>query len=250
MDFNNTLFSKTLNNKLKNAKSICILTGAGISAESGVPTFRDADGLWAKFKPEELANLDAFLNNPELVWSWYQHRRDIINHVKPNAGHFAVVEIEKNCPRFHLITQNVDGLHGRAGSKNILELHGNIMRSLCIQCGEFDQTAETSNITPRSHCETCNGRMRPDVVWFGEMLPPKIIQKATVESEACDLFFSVGTSSVVYPAAGLPILAKENGAYVVEVNAQKTEISHLCDESLLGLAGKILPQLVNVLLRR
>jgi NAD-dependent deacetylase len=225
---------------------VVVLTGAGISAESGVPTFRGEEGLWKKFRPEELATFDAFMANPQLVWEWYQYRRKIIEEIKPNPGHKALVEFQKYFDNFDLITQNVDGLHHQAGSKDIVELHGNIRKNKCIRCHrKYDTLEETLSGNP-PQCP-CGGNIRPDVVWFGEMLPEKTLSYAFDVSSKCGLFFSIGTSAVIHPAASLPSIAKRNGAYVVEVNLSPTEISHLVDESLWGKSGEILPQLLKFL---
>jgi NAD-dependent deacetylase len=238
-------FSAKLLALLQRAESACVLTGAGISAESGVATFRGPEGLWSKLKPEELANFNAFMKNPELVWEWYNYRRNIIHNVKPNPAHFALVKMEELVKEFTLVTQNIDNLHNRAGSKHVLELHGNIERSFCVSCGKFAGNVEVSveNKVPR--CSFCNGLVRPDVVWFGEMLPEGVFESAVKAASRCELFLTVGTSAVVYPAAALPVEAKRHGAYVVEINTEQTEISHYVDETLLGKAGEILPQLVR-----
>ena len=236
--------SEALKTLLSKETKVVVLTGAGISAESGVPTFRGEDGLWKKFRPEELATFDAFMANPELVWEWYEYRRKIIEEIKPNPAHLALVEFQNHFEEFDLITQNVDGLHNQAGSKNVVELHGNIKRNKCIRCGAQYETLEKTikGIPPKC---PCGGNVRPDVVWFGEMLPQDALNYAFKVSSDCDLFFSVGTSAVVHPAASLPLIAKRSGAYVVEVNIEPTEISHVIDESLIGKAGKIMPQLVK-----
>lgn len=232
--------SDVLKSKLVTQTKVVVLTGAGISAESGVPTFRGENGLWKKFRPEELATFDAFMANPQLVWEWYQYRRELIERVKPNPAHYALAEFQKFFENFTLITQNVDGLHQRAGCVDIVELHGNIKRNRCIQCEKIYETleVETEDFPPR--CE-CGGKIRPDVVWFGEMLPQNAIKIAFEVSSSCDLFFSVGTSAVVHPAASLPLMAKRSGAYLVEVNLEPTDLSHLSDELLLGKAGEIMP---------
>ncbi len=239
-----TSISDALKSLLSKKTKVTVLTGAGISAESGVPTFRGEEGLWKKFRPEELATFDAFMANPELVWEWYQYRRKIIEDIKPNPGHFALADFQNYFDKFDLITQNVDGLHHTAGSKNVIELHGNIKRNKCIQCGKKYETLEgtTEGIPPKC---PCGGNVRPDVVWFGEMLPQDALNYAFAVSSECDLFFSVGTSAVVHPAASLPLIAKRGGAYVVEVNISPTEITHVVDESLLGKSGEILPLLVK-----
>jgi NAD-dependent deacetylase len=241
----------TISNKLKSllehVESVCVLTGAGISAESGVATFRGVDGLWSKLKPEELANFDAFMRNPELVWEWYNYRRKIIHDVKPNAGHYALVQMEKYVNEFTLITQNIDNLHYRAGNKKVLELHGNIERSYCVDCGKFVENIEVTTAKKVPKCSLCNGIIRPDVVWFGEMLPDGVFKAATEAALRCELFFAIGTSAVVYPAASLPVTAKNQGAYIVEVNTERTEISHIVNETLICKAGEVLPLLINII---
>ncbi len=229
---------------IEKAESITVLTGAGISAESGISTFRAKDGLWSKFKPEELANVEAFLANPERVWEWYQHRRDILATAKPNPGHYALAEWEKLAPKFTLATQNVDGLHRVAGSQNILELHGNIRINRCQQCGteNTDETLVFKGKVP--NCERCGGMLRPGVVWFGEYLPEHELQAAFAAAESCDLLLTVGTSSQVYPAAALPEIARAAGAAVIEVNIEETPFTFLATRHLRGPAGEILPELV------
>ena len=235
-----------LRSLLQRVKSICVLTGAGISAESGVATFRGVDGLWSKLKPEELANFDAFMRNPELVWEWYNYRRQIVHDVKPNPAHYALARLEELVKEFTLVTQNIDNLHFRAGSKKVLELHGNIERSYCIDCGKFVKNVEVTMEKKVPRCSSCNGLIRPDVVWFGEMLPEDVFEAATEAANRCEFFFTVGSSAVVYPAANLPLIARKQGAYVVEINMERTEISHRVNETLLGKAGEILPQLVKI----
>jgi NAD-dependent deacetylase len=238
--------SEKLRSLLQNSESVCVLTGAGISAESGVETFRGSNGLWSKLKPEELANFDAFMRNPELVWEWYNYRKKIIHDVKPNPAHFALARMKELVRDFTLVTQNIDNLHIRAGSSNVLELHGNMERSYCIGCGKFASNVEVSSEQKVPHCPSCNGLIRPDIVWFGEMLPEGVFEAATEAANRCELFLTVGTSAVVYPAANLPLTARKNGAYVVEINLERTEISHSVHETLLGKAGEILPQLVKL----
>lgn len=223
---------------------VAVLTGAGISAESGVPTFRGEKGLWRKFRPEELANVDAFMANPDLVWGWYQHRREIINGVEPNPGHHALARLEKKTSDFSLITQNVDGLHRRSGSENILELHGNIQRNKCIRCGKMYDQLPDEDLESVPECE-CGGKIRPDVVWFGEMLPQDVIRRAFEAAERSVLFFSIGTSALVQPAASLPIAAKRSGAYLVEINVEPTMLTSLTDEFFEGKSGEILPAIIE-----
>ena len=237
-------FSGELMNRLKNAKVVSVLTGAGVSAESGVPTFRDPGGIWEKFRPEQLANFEAFMNDPDFVWSWYQHRREIMRDVKPNPGHYALAEMERIFPEFNLITQNIDNLHFRAGSKNVTELHGNIERNYCIKCRTFIDEVDVQEKKVLK-CKECGGLIRPDVVWFGEMLPRKALEFAEDRAANSDVFLSIGTSAEVYPAAMLPVIAKRSGAYAAEVNPQPTAITSEMDELLAGKSGVILTELVS-----
>jgi NAD-dependent deacetylase len=229
---------------LRKAKRITVLTGAGISAESGVPTFREAQsGLWAKFKPEELATPEAFRRNPKLVWDWYAWRREMVQTVEPNPGHHALAAMEARAPEFTLVTQNVDGLHQRAASKRVVELHGAITRTKCFEENiVVESWPETPSIPPR--CPQCGGYLRPDVVWFGEALPDGVFDAAVEASAACDVFFSIGTSSVVYPAASLPYEAARGGATIIEINPQATELTPAAAFSLRAKAGESLPALV------
>lgn len=230
--------------KLRDAQHVAVLTGAGTSAESGVPTFRDAlTGLWAKYDPQELATPQAFRRNPRLVWEWYAWRRNLVSTVEPNPGHFALAAIEKRVPDFTLITQNVDGLHQRAGSENIIELHGNLSRVKCFDEGRIiEQWDETEELPPR--CPHCGGLLRPDVVWFGEMLPVFALQRAIQVSRAADLFLTIGTSALVQPAASLPLEAVENGGILIEININETPLSAWMSYTLIGPSGIILSALV------
>jgi NAD-dependent deacetylase len=234
--------SKTDIERIKCAKHIVFFSGAGMSAESGIATFRGKDGIWNKFKPEELANFNAFMKNPNMVWEWYQYRRNIVRHALPNAGHLAIAEFQNYVPKVTVITQNIDNLHKRAGSKNIFELHGNIERNYCIRCKTFYNDIEEKVEIPQ--CK-CGGLIRPDVVWFGEYLPEDQFQGAEIATSECDLFFVVGTSAVVYPAASLIYTAKYSGTFIIEINIEKTEISSLTNKSLLGEVGKILPEILK-----
>jgi len=237
--------SPTLVRRIRSARHVTAFTGAGISAESGVPTFRGTDGIWVKFKPEELATMDAFMRNPELVWEWYVHRKKVIAEVRPNAGHEALVALERLCPHFAVITQNIDNLHRRAGSTTVYELHGNIERNYCMECGErvSNEAVLASSGVPQ--CPSCGGKVRPDVVWFGEMLPENEWEGAVRAARSSDVFFSIGTSAVVYPAASLPLMARESGAYLVEINPEPTPLTDHADEFLCGPAGEILPAIVR-----
>ena len=233
---------------LDHATSVAVLTGAGISAESGIPTFRDAlTGLWEKFRPEELATPEAFEANPKLVWDWYAWRRDKVREARPNAGHRALVQLERQCREhdvdFSLVTQNVDGLHRAAGSLRVIELHGNIRRVKCFDRHHPVQSwAEVDGVPT---CPTCGSLLRPDVVWFGEGLPPEALAAAIASARTCDVFLCVGTSTVVEPAASLPFMALEAGARVVEVNPQPTPLTARASVSLRGTASEILPLLTE-----
>lgn len=240
-------FSEEFIERLKTAKSIVFFTGAGISAESGIPTFRGKDGIWNKLKPEELANFNAFLKNPDMVWEWYQHRRSILQDKGPNPAHSAIAELENYYDELCVVTQNVDNLHRRAGSVKVYELHGNIERNYCIDCAEpFDDSKFDLNLKTVPRCEECGGLIRPDVVWFGEFLPQQVFAESERKAEASDICFIIGTSGVVYPAAYIPLSAKRAGSYLVEINIEETEISYVCDYSLFGEAGEIMPRIVEI----
>jgi NAD-dependent deacetylase len=222
-----------------------VLTGAGISAESGVPTFRGKEGLWGKFKPEQLATMEAFLASPDIVWEWYNWRRDLMSKVEPNPGHHALRDFEGFFDQFTVITQNVDNLHRLAGSARVLELHGNIYRNKCAECGSIIE--EVQDIDPHDipSCTQCGGRIRPDVVWFGELLPELVIREAFEVAEQVEIFFSVGTSAIVQPAATLPLVARRHGATLIEVNPERTPLSDFADFSFQARSGELLPQLIE-----
>ena len=221
---------------------VAVLTGAGVSAESGVPTFRGEKGLWRRYRPEELATPEAFARDPKLVWEWYDWRRQLIARCEPNAAHRTLAEMEEFFPNFTLITQNVDGLHQAAGSKRVLELHGNIWRVRCTAEGTVTENREVplKEIPPRCGC---GALLRPDVVWFGEPLPAEALEAAYRAAQNCDVMLVIGTSAVVQPAASLPIVALRSGTYVIEINPQETPLSPLVHESIRGPAGVELPKL-------
>ena len=230
---------------LRDARHVCVLTGAGVSAESGVPTFREAqDGLWAKYRPEELATPEAFLADPVLVWRWYRWRRDMVAEARPNAGHLALAKLADLVPRMTLVTQNVDNLHQRAGSTGVIEFHGNIFADRCFNDGSV-QVADEGTAAPV--CPDCGGHLRPGVVWFGEAIPEDALDKSCAAAVDCDVFLSVGTSALVYPAAGLADLAQQNGAVTVEVNPNPTVQAGHFDHALAGNSGTVLPELVELL---
>ena len=229
---------------LRSARSVAVLTGAGVSAESGIPTFRGAHGLWKQYRAEELATPEAFTRDPELVWQWYDWRRGIIAQAKPNAGHIALAELEQRVPDFTLITQNVDDLHDDAGSRRILKVHGSIWTVRCIGCGRetVDRRSPLPQIPPR--CE-CGALLRPGVVWFGESLPSKVWNEAERAAERAEVFLVIGTSALVYPVAGLAATAKRAGAKVVEINIAETPLSQRIDAFLKGSSAELLPQLMG-----
>ncbi len=235
---------ESLTEKLKNAKKIVFVTGAGISQESGIPTFRGNDGLWRKYDPMQLATIEAFYDNPKLVWEWYEDRRKNILNAKPNAGHFAIAELEK-FKDVVVLTQNIDGLHQRAGSSNVLELHGSIIRIKCTVC-EFEDDIPSSfeNLPPK--CIKCNNILRPDVVWFGESLPQKVWNQAIIEASSCEIMIVAGTSLVVSPANTLPVYAKENNATLIEVNPEQTQMSSEMDISLRTTSAQALPSIIKI----
>lgn len=219
------------------------MTGAGISAESGLPTFRGDGGLWRNRNPMDLATPEAFARDPKLVWEWYRWRREKAIQARPNPGHLAIAALEKLFPGFMLITQNVDGLHRRAGSRRVVELHGSITRERCTRCGQvIPGKAAGGGELPKCRC---GGLMRPDVVWFGEPLPAEELELAWRESARAEVFFAVGTSGLVQPAASLPLSAKRNGAFLVEVNPEPTPMSETADLVLRSGAGESMPAIAE-----
>jgi NAD-dependent deacetylase len=225
------------------ASRIAALTGAGVSEESGVPTFRGEAGLWRRFRPEELATPEAFARDPRLVWEWYDWRRQKIAAVEPNAAHRALAALERRSADFTLATQNVDDLHERAGSRRVYHLHGDIWLLRCTSCGreERNREAPLPELPPRCRC---GGLLRPGVVWFGESLPRDAWEAAAEAAEHAGIFLVIGTSALVQPAASLPLLASRAGARLIEVNRDPTPLSALADVVLRGLAGELLPQLL------
>ncbi|MCG5531088.1 NAD-dependent deacylase [Halorhodospira halochloris] len=234
------MIDKSLQQLLRQTSNIVALTGAGVSAESGIPTFRDAQqGTWANFDPMELATLEGFLRQPHKVWDWYQQRREMAAKAQPNAAHLALAEWQEQLEQCLIVTQNVDGLHQRAGSLHVIELHGNLHRDRPIS---QQLPAEKAADLPR--CPETGNVLRPDVVWFGEMLPEGAMEQALSAIEVSDLVLSIGTSAVVQPAASIPLHALENGVPVVEINPEATELSSAADWSLRGSAADVVPQLV------
>jgi len=228
---------------LRDAKNVLVLTGSGVSAESDVPTFREAQsGLWSEFDPQELATPEAFLQDPVLVWRWYRWRRKLVAEAEPNPEHFALAALEDQVPEMTLITQNVDGLHQRAGSQHVTEFHGNLFTTRCFVEDTLEDD-DPSSADPR--CRRCGGHLRPGVVWFGEAIPKLALKVATEAADDCDVFLSIGTSSLVWPAAGFAAAAAQRGATVIEINIDPTPLSSRCDFALQGASGELLPELVR-----
>jgi NAD-dependent deacetylase len=231
--------------RLKGASRALALTGAGVSAESGVPVFRGPEGLWRSFRPEDLATPEAFARDPRLVWEWYAWRRERVAACRPNAAHAVLARLEGRLPDFRLVTQNVDGLHAAAGSRRLVELHGSLWRVRCTRCqaASADRRVPMPVLPPVCGVEGCGGPLRPDVVWFGEPLPEDALAEAFEAARAADVVLVIGTSSLVYPAAALPQVARGAGAFLIEVNAEATPLSPLAHVSLRGKAAELLPAL-------
>lgn len=250
MDFR---FDPELLSALQSARRLVVFTGAGVSAESGIATFRDAlTGLWTHFRAEDLATPEGFRRDPALVWGWYEARRAQVLRAQPNPGHRAIAHLERHLPQITVVTQNVDDLHERAGSSGVLHLHGSLHAPRCLECGApHDPPALPPGVPPEEgrlappRCVHCGGMIRPGVVWFGEMLPARKLGEAQKAALAADFLLCVGTSGVVWPAAGLPGLARESGATVVQVNADVSELDAICQHNLRGPAGEVLPLLLN-----
>ena len=242
-------FPTDLLDKLRQARHVIVFTGAGVSAESGVPTFRDAQtGLWAQYRAEDLATPEAFRRDPAMVWQWYEWRREMLRKVQPNPAHFAIARLERLVEQVAVVTQNVDGLHVLAGSSDVIELHGNIWNNLCFTCQRpatrsSGENASSNRMSP--HCPHCDGLLRPGVVWFGEALPSAAWTRAADLIEQADVFFCIGTSSLVEPAASLPRRARACGCTVVQINPEATSHDEIAQHVLRGNAGEILPVLLD-----
>jgi len=228
---------------LDGGRKVVVLTGAGVSSESGVPTFRGMDGLWKSHRPEDLARPDAFEVKPELVWEFYNWRRELVEECEPNPAHLALVEMEKQIPNFLLITQNVDGLHAKAGSRKLIEMHGSLWQLKCTVCTHARE--DYSELPPLPECPVCGHLLRPGVVWFGEPLAPGVLKVTIDQISKADVFISVGTSGLVQPAASFYQLAKDHGAVTIEINLDPTPNSGFMDFALHGKAGEILPELMT-----
>ncbi len=244
------MFSREAITALSSSRSVAVLTGAGVSAESGVPTFRGAGGLWRNHQATALATPEAFQSDPRLVWEFYNYRREMLAPLKPNPGHFAIAALEERAPEFTLITQNIDNLHRVAGTRNLIELHGNIWRVRCADpaCGGAAEPRESREVPVDPIpplCGECGGYLRPHVVWFGEMLDPANLRAAMEAVRECDFFIVAGTSALVQPAAGMPLLARRAGAFVLEINPDPAELSGALNESVPAPSGEALPRLVE-----
>ena len=230
-----------LRRRFTQAERVLVLTGAGVSAESGVPTFRGGgnSAVWKGIPFDVISSAEMLERDLPAVWEWFDYRRNFLDAIRPNEAHYEIARWQERFPKFTLVTQNIDGLHQKAGSRDVIELHGNIWRAKCTKCRFFhDMSADSKR---PAACSECGNFLRPDVVLFGEMLPPGAFELAAERAASCDLCLVIGTSGLVYPAAGLPEIAKAAGAYVCEVNPERTPLSTLCDEVLTGNAGEVLP---------
>ena len=246
-------FPESLLKALRTARRIAVFTGAGISAESGLSTFRvPQSGLWARFRPEDLATPQAFDRRPDFVWGWYEWRRMMVMRAQPNPAHRAIAELAARCADVAVVTQNVDDLHERAGSRDVIRLHGSILHPRCRSCGQpydfggpIPDEPEGGREVPPPRCGACRGLVRPGVVWFGETLPVDALESAFAAARRCDLMFSIGTSAMVHPAAAVPQVAAASGAVVVQVNLGPTPLDVLTEHNLVGAAGILLPALLK-----
>lgn len=234
-----------VSNWLASSERVVVLTGAGMSAESGVPTFRGLDGLWRNYNPLELATPAAFAANPTLVWEWYDWRRSLVAATRPHAGHLALAQLELLGHQVTVITQNVDGLHHRAGSRHVIEIHGSLWRMICTGCQRLELNRQPRLRTLPPLCTDCGQMLRPGVVWFGENLPPLAWEASLEATREAALLLVIGASGTVYPAADLVPLARQNGARIIEINPDDTPLSALADLSLRGAAGDLLPKLLQ-----
>lgn len=232
-----------LRNQIWSSQRVVALTGAGISAESGVPTFRGQDGLWRQYRAVDLATPEAFARDPRLVWEFYQWRRQLLQPLKPNPAHLALAALERRLPHFTLITQNIDGLHALAGSRQLIELHGNIWWVRCTGCGQVKEERRL-DLPSLPTCEACGALLRPHVIWFGEMLDPQVLAAATAAVTSCEVMLVIGTSGLVQPAASMGSMAKHRGAFVAELNLEPTPQSGFYDLALQGKAGELVPRLL------
>lgn len=238
------MLSKVIFERLYHASAIFVQTGSGISSESNLPTFRGKEGIWKKYKPEQLANIESFKKNPEAIWSWYRHRQEQIKKAKPNLGHYALVDFESRFEEFTVVTMNIDGLHQAAGSKNVIEAHGNIFNSRCTKCDHKEKNYMPDSNTPK--CNKCGNLLRPDVVMIGEEIDKEVYGKAQQAASVCEVFFSIGASGLSHPSDALPFLAKANGSFLVEINTNSTGISDKFNERIDGKASEWLPKITII----
>jgi NAD-dependent deacetylase len=239
------LISDELRRRFARANNVLVLTGAGVSAESGVPTFRNGGNaaIWKGMPFDRISSAEMLARDLPAVWEWFNYRRNLLGVLKPNPAHEAIARWQTRFKDLTLITQNVDGLHQAAGSREVIELHGNIWRARCFECRSLHDVRDLKFADSVPVCFDCSGNLRPDVVLFGELLPVGAFEAAAMKADYCELCFVVGTSAAVYPAASIPEIARAAGAYVVEVNPERTPLSDLCDEVLTGKAGEVLPRL-------
>ena len=246
MDIETDRMIEALAAAVRSARTVAVLTGAGLSADSGLATFRDAQsGLWSQYRPEDLASPDAFARDPVTVWRWYRERRQHVGAAEPNAGHRALAELERRLPDLRLVTQNVDGLHQRAGHREVIEFHGNLLANRCHLEGRIVTVDDATDRPPP--CPHCGGPVRPDVVWFGEAIPEAALERAAAAAEACDLFIAVGTAALVQPAAGLADLARQGGARIAELNPDDTALSTQADIRVQTRAAEALASMMRML---
>lgn len=240
-----SLISDELRQRFARSGNVLVMTGAGVSAESGVPTFRGGGNatVWKGLPFEVISSAGMLARDLPAVWEWFNYRRSLLESLKPNPAHEAIARWQTRFSDLTLVTQNIDGLHQKAGSRNVIELHGNLWRARCCDCAARHDLRELNFDNSVPGCSDCGGSLRPDVVLFGEMLPVGAFEAAAMKAQTCELCFVVGTSAVVYPAASIPEIARAAGAYVVEVNPERTPLSELCDEVLTGKAGDMLPLL-------
>lgn len=236
--------------RLHSNAAVAVWSGAGISAESGIPTFRGAGGLWKTYRAEELATPQAFARDPQLVWQWYSHRRAVVNDHQPNAGHYALAQLAEHVAEMMVITQCVDGYHQAAGMSDVIELHGNILQNRCHECGKITDDRDGIYDDELPRCNSCNGRLRPNVVWFGESLPVTALEQGMLAAAECSVFLSIGASALVYPAAYMPEVALSRGAFLAELNLEPTALTPHVHAFIEGPAATRLPELIAKLVDR
>ena len=238
------MLSRVIFERLYNASAIVFVTGSGVSIESGLPSFHGEDGIWKGHKPQDLANLETFNSNHSLVWDWYRWRQEQIQKAKPNLAHYALVDFQDRFDEFAVITQNIDGLHQKAGSRKVLEVHGNIFNAVCVKCSHKIKNFMPDTSSPK--CPECGNLLRPDVYWKGDQLDKKVLEEAQQVAAVCEVFFAVGTSGLVEPVSTLPFISKANGSFLIEINPKKSQLSDKVDERIEGKASEWLPKITIV----